>query len=87
MFLFGTDIKLAGSLSLALGLPRMLLGFRHYSRDKSFAILVLNPGFIWSMTGGSHGGAFHCGQLLANVSATRLLPLLTTILLFPAMKV
>ena len=31
--LFGCDIKLAGSLSLAVSLPTMLMGFARYSRD------------------------------------------------------
>jgi hypothetical protein len=33
---FGAAIKLAGSLSLAVSLPTMLVGFAHYSRDRSF---------------------------------------------------
>jgi hypothetical protein len=34
ILLFGIDIKLAGSLSLALSLPTMLIAFKRYSRDK-----------------------------------------------------
>jgi uncharacterized protein len=37
VILFGCDIKLAGSLSLAVSLPTMLMGFARYSRDRSFA--------------------------------------------------
>jgi hypothetical protein len=36
LLLFGADIKLAGSLSLAVSLPTMLIGFARYSRDQSF---------------------------------------------------
>lgn len=43
--LFGADIKLAGSLFLALSLPTMLVGFTRYSRDGSFAVLGRNRGF------------------------------------------
>ena len=35
--LFGADIKLAGSLSLAVSLPTMLVGLARYSRDQSRA--------------------------------------------------
>jgi len=34
--LFGADLKLAGSLSLAVSLPTMVTGFTRYSRDQSF---------------------------------------------------
>ena len=33
--LFGADIKLAGSLSLAVSLPTMIVGFARYSRDQA----------------------------------------------------
>lgn len=35
VLLFGADIKLAGSASLAVSLPTMLVGFTRYSRDQS----------------------------------------------------
>lgn len=37
MLLFGADIKLAGSLSLAISLPTMIVAFSRYSRDRSFS--------------------------------------------------
>ena len=40
VLLFGADIKLAGSLSLAVSLPTMIVGFTRYSRDQSFAVLA-----------------------------------------------
>ena len=40
VLLFGADIKLAGSLSLAVSLPTMIVGFTRYSRDRSFAVLL-----------------------------------------------
>ena len=42
VLLFGADIKLAGSLSLAVSLPTMLVGFARYSRDRSFVVLGEN---------------------------------------------
>lgn len=45
VLLFGIDIKLAGSLSLAISLPTMLVGFARYSRDQSFAVAEIDPSF------------------------------------------
>jgi uncharacterized membrane protein YfcA len=33
ILLFGVNFKMAGSLSLAVSLPSMLVGFTRYSRD------------------------------------------------------
>lgn len=46
ILLVGADIKLAGSLSLAVSLPAMLVGFARYSRDQSFSVLRWNSGFL-----------------------------------------
>src|SRR5215471_4171914 len=46
VLLFGADIKLAGSLSLAVSLPTMLVGFARSSRDRSFVVLGENPRFV-----------------------------------------
>src|SRR5467141_3302386 len=50
---FGVDIKLAGSLSLAVSLPTMLVGFARYSRDQSFSVLGRNWVFLLVMAVGS----------------------------------
>ena len=55
--LFGVDIKLAGSLSLAVSLPTMLIGFTRYSRDRSFVILRKNRRFVLVMASGSIVGS------------------------------
>jgi uncharacterized membrane protein YfcA len=52
VLLFGADIKLAGSLSLAVSLPTMLVGFTRYSRDQSFAVIGLNGAFLLTMAAG-----------------------------------
>lgn len=44
VLLFGAVIKLAGSLSLAVSLPTILVGFTRYSRDESFSVLRRNWG-------------------------------------------
>lgn len=85
--LFGADLKVAGSLSLAVSLPTMVVGFARYSRDRSFAVLGHNRRFALAMAAGSVAGAFLGGQLLGLVPTSVLLPLLAAILLVSAVKV
>lgn len=87
VLLFGVDIKLAGSLSLAISLPTMLVGFTRYSRDRSFAVLGRNRLIVIVMAAGSIVGSFVGGRLLGLVPSTVLLPLLAIILLVSAVKV
>ncbi|MBR0646610.1 sulfite exporter TauE/SafE family protein [Plastoroseomonas hellenica] len=87
VLLFGADIKLAGSLSLAVSLPTMLTGFARYSRDRSFVVLGRNRHFLLVMAGGSMLGAFIGGQLLGLVPGDVLLPALAAILLASAWKI
>jgi uncharacterized membrane protein YfcA len=87
VLLFGCDIKLAGSLSLAVSLPTMLMGFMRYSQDRSFAVLSRNKIFVSVMVGGSIIGSFIGAQLLGIVPSAFLLPLLAAILLISAVKV
>lgn len=87
VLLFGSDIKLAGSLSLAISLPTMLMGFTRYSRDSSFAVLGRNKAFVLVMAIGSIVGSFIGAQLLGIVPSAVLLPLLAIILLASAVKV
>lgn len=87
VLLFGADIKLAGSLSLAVSLPTMLVGFARYSRDRSFAVLGENRGFVLVMAIGSIVGSFIGSQLLGIVPTPVLLPLLALILVLSAFKV
>ena len=87
VLLFGADIKLAGSLSLAVSLPTMLVGFTRYSRDSSFAVLGRNRAFVLVMGAGSIAGSFLGGQMLGIVPEFVLLPLLALILLVSATKI
>jgi len=87
VLLFGADIKLAGSLSLAVSLPTMLIGLTRYSRDQSFSVLGKNWVFLLAMAAGSIVGAFIGGHLLSLVANRVLLPLLATLLLISAVKV
>jgi uncharacterized membrane protein YfcA len=87
VLLFSADIKLAGSLSLAVSLPTMMIGFTRYSTDKSFTVLARNRGFVWIMAAGSLLGVFLGGQWLGRVPGALLLPGLATILLISAVKI
>jgi len=87
MLVFGANIKLAGSLSLAISLPTMLVGFARYSRDQSFSVLKGNKSFVLIMAAGSIVGSFFGGLLLGVVSPEILLPLLATVLIISAVKV
>jgi uncharacterized protein len=87
VLLFGADIKLAGSLSLAVSLPTMLVGFAGYSRDRSFVVLGENRRFVLVMAAGSILGSFIGGRLLGLVPNGVLLPLLAMILALSAVKV
>ena len=87
VLLFGADIKLAGTLSLAVSLPTMLVGFARYSRDRSFIVLAENRRFVLVMAAGSVLGSFVGGRLLGFVPNAALLPLLAAILVASAVKV
>jgi uncharacterized membrane protein YfcA len=87
VLLFGADINLAGSLSLAVSLPTMLVGFARYSRERSFAVLGENRVFVLTMAAGSIVGTFIGGRLLGIVPSAVLLPLLAAVLVISTVKI
>lgn len=87
ILLFGVDVKPAGSLSLAISLPTMLMGFSRYSRDKSFAVVRRSMQFVLFMSAGSLIGTSCGGLMLGIVPGEALLPLLAVILVLSALKV
>lgn len=87
VLLFGANIKLAGSLSLAVSLPTMITGFSRYSRDQSFSVIKQQGKFIIIMAMGSLVGAFLGGQLLGLLPTHYLLPALAGILIISSFKV
>ncbi|MFE3765410.1 sulfite exporter TauE/SafE family protein [Streptomyces sp. NPDC059104] len=87
VLLFGVDIKPAGSLSLLVSLPTMLVAFARYSRDGSFAVLGASLRFAALMATGSIAGALLGGFLLGVVPGLVLIPALAIILLISAVKV
>jgi uncharacterized membrane protein YfcA len=87
VLLFGLDIKLAGSLSLAVSLPTMLVGFARYSRDQSFSVLRRDTAFLLLMAAGSIAGTLIGAFLLVYTSGAILYPLLALVLAISAIKV
>jgi len=87
ILLFAADVKLAGSVSLAVSLPTMLVGFTRYSRDQNFSVVRLNWVFLLVMAAGSIVGTFIGGLLLGIVPNGVLLPMLAAILLISAVKI
>ncbi|MFB7579356.1 sulfite exporter TauE/SafE family protein [Streptomyces hydrogenans] len=86
VLLFGEDIKTAGSLSLLVSLPTMLVAFARYSRDGGFAVLGQNLRFTAVMAAGSVAGAVLGGLLLGVFPDLLLIPLLAVVLLVSAAK-
>ncbi len=87
VILFGADVKLAGSLSLVVSLPTVLVGFARYSRDRSFGVLRAHAPFLFVMAAGSILGALVGGLLLGIVPSAILLPGLAAILVFSAIRI
>lgn len=87
VLLFAVDVKIAGSLSLAVSLPTMLVAFARYSRDASFAVLQENTRFLLIMSAGSVAGTIAGSLLLGVVPSVVLIPLLATLLIVSAHRV
>jgi uncharacterized membrane protein YfcA len=87
VLVYAVDVKVAGSLSLAVSLPTMLVAFARYSRDRSFVVLREHRGFVVTMAAGSVAGTLAGGALVGVVSSAVLVPLLVVVLLVSAIKV
>ncbi|WP_454858136.1 sulfite exporter TauE/SafE family protein [Promicromonospora soli] len=87
VLLYGIDIKIAGTLSLAVSLPTMLVAFARYSRDNSFAVLGQNLRFLVTMSLGSVTGTLLGGLLLGVVPSLVIVPLLAVLLVWSSWKV
>jgi uncharacterized membrane protein YfcA len=87
VLLYAVDVKLAGSLSLAVSLPTMSVAFARYSRDGSFIVLREHRRFVVVMATGSVVGTIVGGLLLGVVPERVLVPLLVCLLGVSAVKV
>jgi uncharacterized membrane protein YfcA len=86
ILLFAIDIKLAGSLSLAISIPTIMMGLWKYKSQQRLKEVRLEQGFIVSMASGSILGTFIGSNLLKYVSGSLLYLILGTILLLSALK-
>ncbi len=86
VLLYGLDIKLAGSLSLLVSLPTMIVGFARYTRADAFQVLREEKPLIGWMMAGSLLGAALGGLLLGRVPTGWLMSLLGIVLLVSAIK-
>jgi uncharacterized membrane protein YfcA len=84
MLLFALDIKLAGSLSLAVSIPTIIMGIVKYQRQGKLSGLPAS--FIVWMSVGSIVGALIGSYLLGHVRVSLLQVLLGFILLISAVK-
>ena len=84
ILLFAIDIKLAGSLSLAVSIPTIMMGIVKYQRQGKVSGLPVV--FIVWMSAGSIGGALIGSYLLGYVRISFLQVLLGLILLVSAVK-
>ncbi|MBC3871705.1 sulfite exporter TauE/SafE family protein [Undibacterium oligocarboniphilum] len=86
VLLYGVDIKLAGSLSLVVSLPTMIVGFVRYSSSDAFVVLRQERQLLCWMAAGSILGATLGGMLLDLVSTHWMMGILGVILLISAIK-
>jgi uncharacterized membrane protein YfcA len=86
VLLYGVDIRVAGSLSLAVSLPTMAVAFARYRRDRAFAALRDNRWFVLAMTAGSVLGTVVGALLLGVVPDLLLIPVLAALLLLSAAR-
>lgn len=80
VLLYGADIKIAGSLSLAVSLPTMLVGFFPYRSSDAFAVFRHERSLFNGMDLGSLCGV-GIGVLILDLVSSRLLVFVLAILL------
>ncbi|WP_136419083.1 sulfite exporter TauE/SafE family protein [Herbaspirillum sp. ST 5-3] len=86
VLLYGVDIKLAGSLSLMVSLPTMIVGFARYGRAEAFAVLRHERPLLHWLAAGSIAGAAVGGLLVGWVQPALLMALLGVLLFVSAVK-
>lgn len=87
VLLFGVDVKTAGSLSLVIALPTILVGFARIGADESLAVLKAQKVFLLALAGGSMLGSAIGGLMLGVVPPSVILPLLAAMLVLAAVKI
>lgn len=87
ILLYAQDIKLAGSISLCISFPTILIGLYKYRKDKAFAVIKTKKIFISIMTVGSIAGALAGSKILGEINGYILQLVLGVILIITAVKV
>lgn len=86
ILLFAVDIKLAGSLSLAISIPTIIMGLVKYRKRKEVSDVKSQMSFIVWMSAGSIIGALLGSYLLRYAPGSILQVFLGVILLISALK-
>jgi uncharacterized protein len=86
IMVFAIDIKLAGSLSLAISIPTIIMGLYKYRSQQRLKEVKSEQKFIVSMAFGSILGAFIGSSLLRYIDSSSLYVILGIILLLSALK-
>lgn len=81
ILLYAADIKRAGSLSLCVSFPTIIIGLIKYSKNDQFSLLNRNVPFIIYMAIGSAMGAFVGSRILIGISSHALQMILGAILI------
>ena len=87
VILYGVDVKLAGSLSLAISLPTMLIGFARYTKSQAFIVLREERSLFIALGIGSIIGAAVGSAMLGIISSDLLVLLLAFVLIISAYKI
>lgn len=87
ILLFGLDAKLAGSISLCISLPTMLMAFSRYSKSNQFKEIMKEKKFISYMIFGSLIGVIIGAILLEYINSEYISIILGIILLISAWKI
>lgn len=86
ILVFAIDIKLAGSLSLAISIPTIIMGLFKYRLQQRIKEVQSEQKFMISMASGSILGAFIGSNLLRYVTSSALYVILGVILFLSALK-
>jgi uncharacterized protein len=86
ILIFGVDIKLAGTVSLLISLPTILIGVSKHASNKMYDDKADFPSLILPMGIGSIIGAFAGAALVSVVSGDAIKLILGFLLIFSALK-
>lgn len=87
VLLFSVETRTAGTLSLLVSLPTMLVALLRYSRSQAFDVLGRERGFLLSMAAGSVAGSVLGGFAVGVVPERVIVPILAALLVFSAWRV